>query len=165
MTATDIFSPEIRQEFIKTLTFAEKHLQETTGLSCMAIVKVYKPESDEPVYTETDKARDIINLVCKKLRFDYAEIVVKSRKRERVDCRRICIRLIKNNTGLKEKEIGGFFGGRDRTTVIHALETHEELFETDRKYFTKFSECEEVINAHTFKNVSEKITITLKDLQ
>ncbi|WP_040005158.1 chromosomal replication initiator protein DnaA [Fibrisoma limi] len=56
-----------------------------------------------------------------------AELKSKSRKRELVYPRQVAMYLAKEKTGLPLKSIGYHFGGRDHSTVIHAIQTISEL--------------------------------------
>ena len=47
--------------------------------------------------------------------------------------RQICMYLARRNTRLSLEEIGGFFGGRDHTTVLYATERIESLVLTDTR--------------------------------
>ena len=58
----------------------------------------------------------------------------KTRKKEIAQARQICMYLCKSLTDSSLKTIGLHFGGRDHSTVIHAINCTEELMETDVKY-------------------------------
>ena len=66
---------------------------------------------------------DIINTVTK--RFGVRMIDLQSKKRTRSIAwpRQICMYLARNLTRHSLEEIGGYFGGRDHTTVMHANKT------------------------------------------
>lgn len=57
----------------------------------------------------------------------------KTRKQEIALARQIAMYLCKTMTDSSLKTIGLHFGGRDHSTVIHAINTVEELFKTDKK--------------------------------
>ena len=52
-----------------------------------------------------------------------------SRKRDLVQMRQMCMFMCKEFTTFSLKSIGDFFGGRDHTTVVHALKTVKDLCE------------------------------------
>ena len=56
-----------------------------------------------------------------------ADLKAKSRKRELVHPRQIAMYLAKEKTDLSLKSIGYHFGGRDHSTVIHAVQTISDL--------------------------------------
>jgi len=60
------------------------------------------------------------------------ELKSKSRKRETVFPRQVAMYLMKEFTNLPLKSIGYHFGGRDHSTVIHAVQTISDMLETDK---------------------------------
>ena len=54
---------------------------------------------------------------------DEKEIVGKSRKMEIAEARQVSMYLCRDIMGVSLNNIGLFFGGRDHTTVMHALKT------------------------------------------
>lgn len=78
----------------------------------------------------------IINHVCNRLGMSRADIMQKTRKRDIVDARRICINAIKNNNQRISLKRIGFIFNLDHATVLHCLKTYKILFETDT-YFQK----------------------------
>ena len=67
---------------------------------------------------------------------DYFEVTVadlksKSRKKELVYPRQVAMYFAKEFTNLSLKSIGYHFGGRDHSTVIHAIQTISDLMEQD----------------------------------
>jgi chromosomal replication initiator protein len=78
---------------------------------------------------------------------EYTDIPVlkiksRSRKREILRARQLCIYIIRKYTGMSLKSIGEQFGDRDHTTVIHSLNTIKDLMDTKDPYvydfFTQF---------------------------
>ena len=62
------------------------------------------------------------------------QMKAKTRKRAIVQARQIAMYFSKEMTRHSLKTIGSYFGGRDHSTVIHALQTVNDLISTD-KYF------------------------------
>ena len=60
-----------------------------------------------------------------------ADLQGKRRHRSLAFPRQICMYLARELTPLSLEEIGGYFGGRDHTTVLHACRKIDELCETD----------------------------------
>ncbi|MGI9138563.1 MAG: helix-turn-helix domain-containing protein [Sediminibacterium sp.] len=81
-------------------------------------------------------AETIIEKVANYYQIQIKDIKGKSRKRNFVKARFICMYLIRNNTSLKLKTIGEIVG-RDHTTVIHSLQTIQNTlslhYDTDLK--------------------------------
>ena len=59
------------------------------------------------------------------------DIVGKSRKMEIAEARQVCMYLCRDIMGTSLNNIGLFFGGRDHTTVMHALKTVNEKKTSD----------------------------------
>lgn len=75
---------------------------------------------------------------------EIKEIKSKSRVRELVDIRTCCMAILSRKNYWTLKRIGQFFGGRDHTTAVHALNKHRSLVivdETYRELFNKISDA------------------------
>ena len=58
----------------------------------------------------------------------------KTRKKEIVMARQMSMYFSKEYTNLSLKSIGYHFGGRDHSTVIHAVQTVNDLYDTDNTF-------------------------------
>ncbi|HVZ41530.1 MAG TPA: chromosomal replication initiator protein DnaA [Candidatus Kapabacteria bacterium] len=67
----------------------------------------------------------IQSIVCTQLNIPHSLLVGKTRKQEIVFARQVAMYLIRELTGASLKTIGNHFGGRDHTTVMHAISTIE----------------------------------------
>lgn len=72
-------------------------------------------------------AEQIQKEVCELLEIPMTLLVGKSRKQEIVFARQVAMYLIRDLTSASLKTIGNFFGGRDHTTVMHSVNTIENL--------------------------------------
>jgi len=72
------------------------------------------------------RTEDIVRRVSRIFQIAEKEIVGKSRKREIVEARQAAMYLSRKIIGDSLNNIGVFFGGRDHTTVIHALNNIEK---------------------------------------
>lgn len=75
----------------------------------------------DPIIT----VEQIQQAVCKQLDLPHSLLVGKTRKQEIVFARQLAMFLIRELTGVSLKTIGNHFGGRDHTTVMHAISTIE----------------------------------------
>jgi len=85
---------------------------------------------------------------------DYFEMPVeklkeKTRKREIVQARQISMYFAKKYTKNSLKNIGLHFGGRDHSTVIHALNTVNDLMTTDRDFMQYVEDIKKKIQLTT----------------
>ena len=62
------------------------------------------------------------------------QLKAKTRKKEIVIARQIAMYFSKEHTTLSLKSIGYHFGGRDHSTVIHAVQTVNDVMEVDSKF-------------------------------
>ncbi len=77
---------------------------------------------------------DIQRVVCQYFDIPENYIRAKNRKQEVVIARQYAMYLCKEITNSSLKTIGLHFGGRDHSTVIHAIQTIEDLISSDQKY-------------------------------
>jgi chromosomal replication initiator protein len=71
----------------------------------------------------TPSIQVIINAVCDFYRVKLSDLQSKRRQRSVAIPRQVCMALARKFTNHSLEEIGGFFGGRDHTTVMHAIRT------------------------------------------
>lgn len=84
---------------------------------------------------ETEVGVDFIQKTCS----DYFgikldDLKAKTRKKEIVSARQVAMYFCKEFTNHSLKSIGYHFGGRDHSTVIHAVQTVNDLMETDNSF-------------------------------
>lgn len=77
---------------------------------------------------------DIQRIVCDYFNIPENFIRAKNRKQEIVLARQLAMYLSKEITNSSLKTIGLHFGGRDHSTVIHAIQTVEDLMKYEKKY-------------------------------
>lgn len=72
---------------------------------------------------------------------------LQSRRRHKsiTEPRQICMWLARKNTRFSLEEIGGYFGGRDHTTVMHSIKTVDGRSETDSTYAAQVQQLNEQI--------------------
>lgn len=75
----------------------------------------------------------IIESVTEHFKVRIPDLKGKSRLREIVLPRQIAMYMAKELTNLSLKSIGYHFGGRDHSTVIHAIQTVNDLMDTDKE--------------------------------
>ncbi len=75
----------------------------------------------DPILT----VEQIQHAVCGQLSVPHSLLIGKTRKQEIVFARQLAMYLIRELTGVSLKTIGNHFGGRDHTTVMHAISTIE----------------------------------------
>ena len=83
------------------------------------------------VQEKTVTPEQIQTEVCELLEIPLSLLTGKSRKQEIVFARQIAMYLIRDLTSASLKSIGNFFGGRDHTTVMHSVNTIDNLIRSD----------------------------------
>ena len=73
----------------------------------------------------------IIDAVTRHFDVRLADLQSKRRQKSIAQPRQICMFLARKHTRYSLEEIGGWFGGRDHTTVMHAVRTIEQRCEND----------------------------------
>lgn len=76
-------------------------------------------------------ANYIIDVTCNYFNISKSDICGKKKTKEIVEPRQICMYLIYEILGLPLATIGGFFSGRDHTTVIYAKDKVTTLLDTN----------------------------------
>ncbi len=76
----------------------------------------------------------IINAVTDFYGVKMTDLQSKRRQRSIALPRQLCMYLARRNTRYSLEEIGGYFGGRDHTTVMHAVRTIDDRRDTDEEF-------------------------------
>jgi chromosomal replication initiator protein len=77
---------------------------------------------------------EVNNLVCQEFNVTLLQLKSKSRKRVYVVPRHVCMFFLKTKTQKTHKEIGKYYGGRDHSSVIHAIHTINDLMDSDKVF-------------------------------
>ncbi len=89
----------------------------------------------------------IINAVTDFYGVKMTDLQSKRRQRSIALPRQMCMFLARKNTRHSLEEIGGYFGGRDHTTVMHAVRTIEERREGDTEFANVVRTLEDKLRA------------------
>lgn len=88
---------------------------------------------------------EIQRITCEYLHLPEDLVRAKTRKREIVQARQVAMYFCKVFTQHSLKTIGLHFGGRDHSTVIHAIQSVENQMETDSKFRDMINEIRQKI--------------------
>tara|TARA_B100000035_G_C21005922_1_gene557265 strand:+ start:326 stop:1684 length:1359 start_codon:yes stop_codon:yes gene_type:complete len=132
-----------------TIEFIARHIKtnvrelEGTIIRLLAKSSLLNIEINNQLVTEVVKERvggkignevsieNIVKKVSEISQVKENDIVGKSRKMEIAEARQVCMYLCRDIMGTSLNNIGMFFGGRDHTTVMHALKTVNEKKDND----------------------------------
>lgn len=83
--------------------------------------------------------------------YDIKATDLQGRRRQRsiAHPRQVCMYLARKLTRFSLEEIGGYFGGRDHTTVLHAINTISDRIKTDQDFATSLTHLESQLRTTT----------------
>src|SRR5699024_10215716 len=121
---------DLEGAIIKLLAQASlQHVDEIDLSMAKRVLKDMVKESSTQVSIES-----IQEYVCDYFGIDTNKVREKTRKQEIVEARQIAMYLSKKFTESSLKTIGLHFGGRDHSTVIHAISTIEQRMQTSARH-------------------------------
>jgi len=88
---------------------------------------------------------NILKIVCKNFSISITDIKSKSRQKDISSVRQVALFLMKKTTFCSLQAIGSFVGGRDHSTVIHAITKIEHLINNDSSFAQKIKAIEQEI--------------------
>lgn len=109
-----------------TLTHAPVNLDLATNI----LRDIVKLQSAEPLTSDT-----IISTAAQYFEIPRRELVGPSRRQPLARQRQTAMYICREHTGLSLPRIGAAFGGRDHTTVMHAVEKITNLLQTDKTVY------------------------------
>lgn len=86
--------------------------------------------------------QQILDAVTKYYNVRLSDLQSKKRHKSIAFPRQVCMYLARRHTHYSLEEIGGYFGGRDHTTVLHAVRTVDADFKEDRDINKQISHLE-----------------------
>lgn len=95
----------------------------------------------------TVQIQTIIDAVTDFFGVKVSDLQSKRRQRSIALPRQVCMFLARRHTRFSLEEIGGFFGGRDHTTVMHAVKTIEARLDTDAEFARRLVAIENLVKA------------------
>ncbi|MCA9298011.1 MAG: hypothetical protein KDA28_03035, partial [Phycisphaerales bacterium] len=104
------------------------------------------PAAAPRVSSETT-VQDIIGTVTEFYGVRLADLQSKRRQRSIALPRQVCMYLARRHTRHSLEEIGGYFGGRDHTTVMHAVRSIETKCEVDDEFKSVLEALEDRVRA------------------
>ena len=121
---------DLEGAIIRLLAHASlQNMDDIDLLMAKRVLKDMVKESNTQISIES-----IQNYVCEYFKIDTNKVREKTRKQEVVEARQIAMYLSKKYTKSSLKTIGLHFGGRDHSTVIHAISTVEERLLSSPKH-------------------------------
>ncbi len=113
------------RELEGALTTVMAFSQQYGGKIDMDIARKAFGENHPPAPAKKITIPDILQIVIDRFNLRVSDLQGKRRHRSIANARQICMYLTRHLTSHSLGEIGGYFGGRDHTTVLHAVRTIE----------------------------------------
>jgi chromosomal replication initiator protein len=86
--------------------------------------------------------QQIMEVVTKYYNVRLSDLQSKKRHKSIAFPRQVCMFLARRHTRYSLEEIGGYFGGRDHTTVLHAVRTIDADVKNDREVAEQLAHIE-----------------------
>ena len=101
-------------------------------------------------------AERIITVISKDSGINYKHIISKNRRRENVDVRFICIKIIKNyKNNWSLKKVSNIFNYAHHSSVIHAVKEADKLIETNKEFRNQYQRA-----VYLIENITNNIEKT-----
>ncbi len=140
---------EIPNEVVEYLAYSvETNVRELEGVLISLIAQASLNQKEIDLDLAKKALHSIVQNIDVEVNIDYIQKYVanyftvtvdllkaKTRKREIVVARQVAMFLTKEFTNMSLKSIGYHFGGRDHSTVIHAINTVNDMMDTDQQFY------------------------------
>lgn len=103
---------------------------------------------DRPAPPRQIRIQDIMSIVTERFAVKLSDLQSRKRSRSIVLPRQVCMYFARQFTPHSLGEIGGFFGGRDHTTVLHANRLVASRRQRDSSFRSRLEEIEEALQTH-----------------
>jgi len=152
----------IPEDVIEYIAYeVDSNIREIEGvlISLMAHSTISKVEIDlnlaksviNKIVKNTNREIDILfiqEIVSKFFHISIEEMKDKVRKKEIVIARQVAMYFSKDYTNNSLKSIGNHFGGRDHSTVIHAVQSVNDMIDTDKIFKKSISEINKRLSSN-----------------
>jgi chromosomal replication initiator protein len=98
--------------------------------------------------------QNIINAVTAFYNVKLSDLQSKRRHKSITGPRQVCMWLARRRTRFSLEEIGGYFGGRDHTTVMHSIKTVDERRSADPNFLSQLERIDEQITRNNGSSAS-----------
>lgn len=116
----------------------------------LELAKEILGSTEQPTFPiNSIKPNEVLKAVCAQYHISPAILKGKGRSQKFVLPRHIAMYILKHDLGIPFTEIGAFFGGRDHTTVMHAVEKIENEMHSDSEMQTSVSAIKTSLSSFT----------------
>ncbi len=154
---------EVPEDVIEFISYnIKENVRELEGVLISLIAQSSLNQRNIDINLAKEVIQNFVSNINKEITVDYIQKLVaehfkipvetlksKTRKRQIVIARQLSMYLAKTMTKKSLKAIGDTFGGRDHSTVIHAIKTVQDMMDTDPAF------------KETLEELSKKITMSM----
>ena len=120
---------------IRQLEGAVKKINALVNIERVSVNIAIAQSAIKDILTDSRPISVIVNRIISETARTYGvpeeDIVSKKKDAKTARARHVAIYTVRENTDLTQKEISSFFGGRDRTTILHSIESMTAEVERD----------------------------------
>jgi chromosomal replication initiator protein len=127
---------ELEGALTRVTAFAALTHEEVTLDMAQGVLQDLVPQPDSRPVT----ASEIISVIAGHFGMPTADLTGPSRKQPLARIRQVAMYLCRELTDLSLPKIGNQFGGRDHTTVLHAIDRVKSLIQSDKEVFDQVTE-------------------------
>lgn len=113
----------------------------------------------------TQDEKKVFDIIYSHTDFPYEELISESRKRDLVDVRKQGMVLFAIYLNYTYKKAGDLFGHRDHSTVIHAVNSHDDLIQSSHSYGSSFKKLLDDVKKELPHYFERQPLVTLKQLK
>ncbi len=135
---------EIEGVLMKIITASKANGEEIDLDLISKIVGINKQTEER----KPPRAIKIISVVAKNFDYRNKDLTGKSRKADLVKARHIAMYLMREELGTQLVKVGEMFGGRDHTTVLHAVEKIKQQIDINQEVRNKVMKLKHLMYAH-----------------
>ncbi len=132
---------ELEGALIRVMAFASLTKQELS----LELAQRVLQRADAPERPAIDLER-VVSLVHKHYGYDFKQLQSKGRDKDLVFVRQLAMFLMKRLTNKSLRDIGVFFGGRDHSTVLHAIEKIEQILKKQTDLQVRIKKIEDELS-------------------
>ncbi|EKD49065.1 MAG: hypothetical protein ACD_64C00016G0007 [uncultured bacterium] len=134
---------ELEGGLIRVIAFAALTKQ-SVSIDLARKVLIRTSTESRPQNVDFEK---IMKAIGKQYRYSHSDLCSKQRNKELSEVRHIAMFLMKKLTDKSLRDIGGFLGGRDHSTVMHGLQKIEWQIKTNKELLEQIEKLEIEIQA------------------
>ena len=117
------------------------------------VVDIYRNVMHHVVNRQDNEPTIIVDTICKALGRKPEWMAENIRNRDRTRVRAIIAHHLTRMTKLRLRDIGDIFGGKDHSTVIHAVKNYSDWYETDDDFIDLADMAQQALQEVFNKNV------------